>query len=259
MNREERAQRANEHYNDVKVRLANQTIASIKDTKMYGPNIKTRANSKEEIYEHSLRLADLDSVSCLFSLPLTDEKVCILNYASYKHPGGYFLGGSSAQEEALCHESNLYPILLSFDDTYYDWNKGRLNNGLYLNRALYTPNVVFEHNGETRLADVLTCAAPNFRTAHNYRNISQKQNDEVFKDRINFMLQIIEENHVERFISGAWGCGVFMQNPSTTCELMTNTLINGNYNIPNIYYAIPGNFSSNYRAFEKCLHTIFEK
>ena len=44
-------------------------------------------------------------------------------------------------EEALCHESNLYPILLAFDDTYYAWNRQRLNRALYLDRAIYTPIV----------------------------------------------------------------------------------------------------------------------
>lgn len=42
-------------------------------------------------------------------------RTAILNYASYKSPGGFFLEGSPAQEEALCHES----ILLAFDGTYY--------------------------------------------------------------------------------------------------------------------------------------------
>lgn len=30
------------------------------------------------------------------------------------------------------HESNLYPILLAFDGTYYAWNRQRLNKALYL-------------------------------------------------------------------------------------------------------------------------------
>lgn len=78
----------------------------------------------------------MDSVSCLFNLS-DNGRTAILNYASYKSPGGFFLEGSPAQEEALCHESNLYPILLAFDRTYYAW----LNKALYLNRALYSSGI----------------------------------------------------------------------------------------------------------------------
>lgn len=85
-------------------------------------------------------LTDMDSVSCLFNLS-DNGRTAILNYASYKSPGGFFLEGSPAQEEALCHESNLYPILLAFDGTYYAWNRQRLNKALYLNRALYSSGI----------------------------------------------------------------------------------------------------------------------
>lgn len=60
-------------------------------------------------------LTDMDSVN------LSDNgRTAILNYASYKSPGGFFLEGSP--------ESNLYPILLAFDA----WNRQRLNKALYL-------------------------------------------------------------------------------------------------------------------------------
>lgn len=254
MNREQRSKHAHEHYEDIKVRLATETRASIENTKAYGPNLINRETDKEERVDHDVRLVELDSVSCLFDEP-HNGKVCILNYASYKHPGGYFLGGSAAQEEALCHESNLYPILLAFDDTYYAWNKERLNKALYLDRALYTPDVVFEHNGQTKRADVLTCAAPNFRTGHSYQNVSVAENDSVFNRRIQFMYQIAEENGVDTLILGAWGCGVFMQNPWTTCKMLTENLIFGKYKIKNVYYAIPNKNSENFKKFEDCLNT----
>ena len=52
------------------------------------------------------------SAFTLTDMDLSDNgRTAILNYASYKSPGGFFLEGSPAQEEALCHES----ILLAFD------------------------------------------------------------------------------------------------------------------------------------------------
>jgi uncharacterized protein (TIGR02452 family) len=49
--------------------------------------------------------------------------------------------------------------------------------------------------------------------------------------------RIAEVKGVENLIAGAWGCGVFMQDPSTVATLLVNAA--RNYNIPNIYFAIP--------------------
>ena len=80
-------------------------------------------------------------------------KPCILNFASYKNPGGMFLAGSSAQEECLCHASNLYNILEKFNKDYYipHRQKGATNRALYSNQAIYSPDVVFEYEKNTLL------------------------------------------------------------------------------------------------------------
>ena len=63
------------------------------------------------------------------------KKIAVLNFASYKNPGGGYLNGAMAQEEALCGVSDLYPIITSFTD-YYAWNKQHLNDNLYTDRAI---------------------------------------------------------------------------------------------------------------------------
>lgn len=154
----------------------------------------------------------------------------------------------------LCYESNLYPILLAFNKDYYEWNRSNLNRGLYLNRALYSSDVVFERDGESRKADVLSCAAPNFRVANRYQGISKSENEREFKDRIKFMYQVAEDNGVEILIAGAWGCGVFGQDSRITCRLMIESLIEENYKIREIDFVIPDR--KNYCGFKEELERL---
>jgi uncharacterized protein (TIGR02452 family) len=162
---------------------------------------------------------------------------CIaLNFASYKNPGGAFLKGSCAQEESLCHESWLYNILARQTD-YYDWNKKHLNRGLYQDRALYTPDVEFEHNGKSAIADVLTCAAPNRSIIEKgYNNFTEDDNEAAMIERIVFMSQIVSmQAHKDVLILGAWGCGVFKQDPEYVASLIRNTPW---YNVNKVVLAI---------------------
>ena len=220
MTKLERAEKAQKHFTDVQKRLDLETTASAAQSTIYGPNMPNRKPAREQPWiENTVELVALDSVSCAFEKPC-EGKTAILNFASYKNPGGFFLGGSAAQEEALCHESNLYPILLHFEISYYGENRKRLNRALYTNKAIYSPNVVFEHNSERKEIDVLTCAAPNFKAAHRYQNVGVPENERIFRERINFMFHVAELNEVNTLITGAWGCGVFGQQPGNTCRLM---------------------------------------
>ncbi len=104
-----------------------------------------------------------------------NKRVCVLNCASATNPGGGVVHGSSAQEEAICRCSTLYPCL----DTKEMWNKfytphREAGNSLNNDDCIFTPAVkVFKCDinfprllpeSEWWDVDVLTCAAPNLRT-----------------------------------------------------------------------------------------------
>ena len=192
-------------------------------------------------------LTKKDTVSALFNLPNGFQHICVLNFASYKNPGGKFLEGSSAQEESLCHESFLFNVLKELPD-YYEWNKHHLNHGLYTNRAIYTPNVLFQHGLYSWHADVLTCAAPN-RSCIRYGRFTEKENDAALKSRIDFIANIIAEHkELDAVILGAFGCGVFKQDAARVAKLFQASSIPANVTVE---YAIPDN--KNYNKFEKVL------
>ena len=174
--------------------------------------------------------------------------MCVLNFASFKYPGGGFINGSKAQEECLCHESFLYNVLSEFDKTFYEENRNSKSNSLYTNRAFYSPNIRFFKDDRSCLADVLTCAAPNCSS----NNISKSDNSIALNKRVEFVLNIASNKNVDTLILGAWGCGVFGQDPSEVAKQFIDELEN-HKDIENIIFAIIDKESNNYRDFEKAI------
>lgn len=182
----------------------------------------------------------MDTVTAIFYISSirSSDKIAALNFASFKNPGGMFLKGSKAQEECLCMDSTLYPVLDSFRDIYYEPNKKLLNRALYTDRALYTPDVIFETDEHAAKADILTCAAPNKYAAQKYQNVSDAENTEVLKNRLLFIRDIVNDQDVDTLILGAFGCGVFGQDPKQVVTLMHE--IFSTACVANIVHAVPG-------------------
>jgi len=192
-------------------------------------------------------LLEADTVTALFSTE--SDKVCLLNFASNRHPGGGFITGATAQEEALCHESTLYPVLASEHAApHYECNKNNYNSGLYSNAAIYSPDIVFMRDGREKKCDVLTCPSPN----HSIKDagVTGEENSEALRSRIEFIRDIAEENKPEVLILGAFGCGVFRQDPDEVSALFKEAF--NKSDIAEIIYAVPaGKSKRNYEAFRK--------
>ena len=219
---------------------------SIRKTVAYGFPDRVPAVGASGVGSPEVKLLKTDSVTAAVSNVL--GKTTVLNFASYKHPGGMFLSGSSAQEECLCHESFLYNVLEAFDGTYYAYNRKHANRSLYTNRALFTPGIVFEKKGcPPQPLDVLTVAAPNYYAAEKYEGVTREENNDILAGRIAFIKGVLEDRHVTTLIAGAFGCGVFGQDPHVTAGLFFKVF---EYtSLSRIVYAIPG--GENYGAFRK--------
>lgn len=239
------------HNNDITTRLATEIQYSIDNSKLYFPETIVE---RIEGNGGCVRLAHTSSQGALidsFSQPgVPAGRRCLLNFASYKKPGGLYFEGAASQEEALCHVSTLYPVLKNFDSTYYKINRRSLNRGLYRNAAIYSKDIIFEAKGKQYKTDVLTCAAPNWGVAHSYQHVDSEENERVFKDRIDFMYSVARENGCETLIAGAWGCGVFRQDPKLACRL----LVESKYRPPLVILAIPDEL--NYTPFRNTLDKL---
>lgn len=137
----------------------------------------------------------------------------ILNFANGNHPGGGFLTGSLAQEEALCRASALYSTLVG--DPMYEFHSKRPVPDS-TDWAIYSPDVPFflNDNGspmiEPLLFSVLTCAAP---VAH---AVGIQKSAALLKQRIGRVLSIAEAYGHTGLVLGAWGCGAFGNNVRQT-------------------------------------------
>lgn len=220
---------SSKYADDIKVQIANTVLYDAKDL-----HWSIAAGTPRQSF-----LA-MDTVTAIFYISSirSSDKIAALNFASFKNPGGMFLKGSKAQEECLCMNSTLYPVLDSFRDTYYEPNKKLLNRALYTDRALYTPDVIFESKELTVKADIITCAAPNKYAAQKYQNVSDEENEKVLRKRLLFIRDIVTDQGVDTLILGAFGCGVFGQNPQQVADLMDE--IFGIAPIKNIVCAVPG-------------------
>lgn len=206
----------------------------------------------EELGNPNLKItvSDTDSVSAVFRF--AEGNTAVLNFASYKAPGGMFLEGSRAQEECLCHASNLFNVLREFKESYYSWNNAHKNRALYMDRALYSPDIIFfSEDGEERDCNVITCAAPNKSAAQKYCNVSDKVNADVLESRIRFILSIAEEHGVWTLILGAFGCGVFGQDSKEVAMTFKKVLQSRPWSFERVIFAIPDGKNQNLAAFKE--------
>lgn len=233
-----KARKAINHVNDMKEKFGKEISHSIECTHIHRGDAQVLKPKKPVM---NIKMVYMDSISAIFKYG--EGKTAVLNFASYKNPGGGFIKGCVAQEEDLCHNSTLYPVL-STQCQYYDDNKRKINYNLYTNAALYSEDIVFITD-EVKKCDVITCACPNWGAAKR-NNVTRVQNTEALKDRIEFMLRVAASHDVNTLILGAWGCGVFRQNACEVAELFQNALQKYPY-FDNVIFAIPG--GDNFEAF----------
>lgn len=259
MNREywgdknQRALQASMHTAVMEKDYKDQISYSFANSVIYDHNAPIVLSKRNKNNPIQMEVLDMTSTDAIFYAKGLDNaaKTAVLNFASYKNPGGKFIDGSMAQEESLCHSSFLYNVLSAFNNTFYEHNRKHLNRSLYTNRAIYTPDVVFLKDNYTTSCNVITCAAPNLGAARKYCGVSRSENQDVLLSRCRFVLDIAESNNIDTLILGAFGCGVFRQNPYNVAGMFVSLLNIYDYHFKKVIFAVPnhGHGIENYKAF----------
>lgn len=156
-------------------------------------------------------------------------RVGCLNFASARNPGGGFLGGSQAQEESLARSSGLYPCLTQFREMYAH-NSRPDSTGLYSNYFIYSPGVpVFRGEAgewlEQPLAvDFITAPAVNAGALRQNSPELLPQLRPTMQGRLRLVLAAAARHGIDSLVLGAWGCGVFGNEPAEVAELFAEAL-----------------------------------
>jgi uncharacterized protein (TIGR02452 family) len=184
--------------------------------RFYGKNIEsykhTHCGSKISVYP-------MDTVSALIELTLQKKSVgtnmAVLNMANSKTPGGGVVHGARAQEECLFRCSNLYQI----SSMYYPIEE---------NEIIWSKNVSFIKDFNYKLidpilCDVITLPAINLnQKADNYSSTPEYK--QIMISKIHHMCQLAMKNNINTLILGAWGCGVFNNEPRVIASMFKEVL-----------------------------------
>ena len=203
------------------------------------------------------------------------SRAAVLNFASATNPGGGVTRGSSAQEEALCRCSTLYPCLTTpeLDRKYYRFHKEQ-QDVRYTDACIYVPDIKIiktdtdspKRLPETRwqAVDVICCAAPNLREKpYNRMNpgegraikVSNNELLDLHRQRARKILSVAAANNVDCLVLGAFGCGAFQNDPNIIAQAYRNIFpeFDGYFRVIRFAVYCPPHDRTNFDVFRRLL------
>ncbi|MGC4062773.1 MAG: TIGR02452 family protein [Aquabacterium sp.] len=160
----------------------------------------------------------------------TSGVVGALNFASAKNPGGGFLSGSQAQEESLARSSALHGSLMR-EWSYYEYHRAT-SSPVYTDALILSPDcpVFRDDEGELRsrpdLVTFISGAAPNAGQIEKICAQELAQIPDILRRRCRYVLGLAVRSGCKNFVLGAWGCGVFRNDPDMVARAFANLILN---------------------------------
>lgn len=220
----------------------------ITDSTLYDPSWNEPCKTKGD-----MNISVTNESTMMAAQRLATDDPCILNFASASHPGGGFLRGAVAQEEALARASSLYHHIKELPEFY---RQSKSSPGIYEDYSIYSPNVTFFRDDFGNILEepysvaVLTAAAPNLNVVKTLKGDKEEESYDAFYKRIEKVLRIMRHEGHRTVVLGAWGCGAFGNDPYMISDFFAD-ILDANPVFDKVVFAIYDKPSSaTYQAFE---------
>lgn len=244
------------------VRIRDRVLAAVKGTMLYRPGSLDAWEPKERLDRPAAIQVTGETTGAAGRRLIEQEgeaRVMALNFASAKNPGGGFLRGAKAQEEDLARCSALYASLVEQRD-YYDQNRA-CGSFLYTDHIIYSPDVPFFRDEQHALLDrpfalsIITAPAPNAGEAFQRDDATDQEIRAALERRADMVLAAAGAHGHRCLVLGAWGCGVFRNDPREVADVFARCLGSPRFRgaFSRVVFAVydRGDDRPNYRAFQE--------
>jgi len=220
--------------------------------------------------------------------------ITMMNFANGRRAGGGYMGGSKAQEEALCRQFPMYhPSMANKQSTLYPFGaaaapqaRGRVEHAQArreYSAVLFTPPTpMLRDDVERQLcplpggcvfnASFVAAAAPCLDTKKTVDHLDEDLLNEAIENCIlgsgmhQRLREPAQQGQTRILILGAWGCGAFGNDPSEMAKRFTRVLGDRRAEVKQlwseVHFAVPAfraEDNKNQDGFERALLDLCEK
>lgn len=222
----------------------------------------------EDSFNAAIMLKDSIASSADDTVPGGANRVAVLNLASEKYPGGGWLNGAMAQEEALCYRSSLS---LSLHKHYYPWDhlEGLYTRDVVIIRsstsdghALLAPGTATTDLPVVSVLSVAAVRRPKLSDAQTVAGEKRKvfanaSDRDMTKNKMRLTLKMAAVKGHDCLVLGAMGCGAFCNPPEEIVEAWKEVLREDEFSggwWREIWFAVLDRKNEgNFEVFEKVL------
>jgi uncharacterized protein (TIGR02452 family) len=222
--------------NNKKVEIGTSLELAKKESYLYRPqDFKKLENEASMVlsqthFDTTIEITNESTIDAV--IRLSSINTACLNFASAKNPGGGFLNGSQAQEESLARATGLYPCINQMKEMY-GYNRS-LKTCLYSDYMIFSKQVPVIRDTNDDLLDeyrevsIITAPAVNTGVVRQREPENIDIIESTMQRRISMIFNIAIINQIDTLILGAWGCGVFQNDPKVVAQLFAEQ-INSKY------------------------------